>query len=290
MSPADPPTGEGVPPPVALDSGEKSPPGAVVVAAEGIAKSFDGREVLGDVSFTVKKGQTVVVMGRSGSGKTTCLRVLMGQERPDRGRVLLFGKDIFRLPRAAMDRIRRRFGVVFQSGALLNSMNVLENVALPLRELTELDEKVIGIMVKLKLEQVGLRGFEELMPSQLSGGMKKRVGIARALALDPEIMFYDEPTAGLDPVMSAVISQLIREIGQTLGVASVVVSHDMENSLGVADRLIMLYMGRVVIDGTPEEIRKSEDPLVRQFVDGEAEGPIPLRMANVDLVEDLLGE
>jgi phospholipid/cholesterol/gamma-HCH transport system ATP-binding protein len=260
------------------------------VRAEGIAKSFDEREVLSDVHLSVRKGQTVVVMGRSGSGKTTCLRILMGQERPDRGRVMLFGKDINLLPRRQLDEIRRRFGVVFQSGALLNSLDVMENVALPLRELTELDEEVIGIMVKLKLEQVGLRGFEKLMPAQLSGGMKKRVGIARALALDPEIMFYDEPTAGLDPVMSAVISQLIREIAETLGVASVVVSHDMENALAVADRLIMLYLGRVVADGSPEEIRATEDPLVRQFVDGQAEGPIPLRMANVDLVEDLLGE
>lgn len=268
---------------------EKTQLGVEVVRAEEIGKAFDGRPVLSDVSLSVCKGETLVVMGRSGSGKTTCLRVLMGQEKADSGRVLLFDQDITKLRKKEMNGIRRRFGVVFQSGALLNSMNVFENVALPLRKLTELDEEVIEIVVKLKLEQVGLRGFEDLMPAQLSGGMRKRVGIARALALDPEIIFYDEPTSGLDPVMTAVISQLIREISSSLGVASVVVTHDMESAFSVADQMLMLYLGEVVARGTPEEIRGTADPLVRQFVDGKAEGPIPLRQATTDLVEDLLG-
>ncbi len=213
----------------------------------------------------------------------------MGQEKADRGRVLLFDQEIAKLRKKEMNGIRRRFGVVFQSGALLNSLNVFENVALPLRKLTELDTEVIQIVVTLKLEQVGLRGFEDLMPSQLSGGMRKRVGIARALALDPEILFYDEPTSGLDPVMTAVISQLIREISSSLGVASVVVTHDMESAFSVADQMLMLYLGEVVARGTPQEIRGTDDEVVRQFVDGKAEGPIPLRQATTDLLEDLLG-
>jgi phospholipid/cholesterol/gamma-HCH transport system ATP-binding protein len=242
------------------------------------------------VSFTVRKGETLVIMGGSGSGKTTCLRILMGQETSNHGRVELFGQDIAKISPKEMAGIRRRFGVVFQSGALLASLSVGENVALPLRELTKLDEEVISIMVKLRLEQVGLRDFGHLMPSQLSGGMKKRVSIARALILDPEILFYDEPTSGLDPVMTAIISGLIRELAESLGVASVVVTHDMKSAFDVADRMIMLYRGRVVVEGTPEEIAASDDPLVRQFVDGEADGPIPLRRASVDLVDDLLGD
>jgi phospholipid/cholesterol/gamma-HCH transport system ATP-binding protein len=268
---------------------QQSQLGKEVVRAERISKAFEGRPVLSDVSLSVVKGETLVVMGRSGSGKTTCLRILMGQEKADTGRVLLFDQEVSGLGKKEMNRIRRRFGVVFQSGALLNSLSVFENVALPLRKLTELDEEVIGIVVKLKLEQVGLRGFEALMPAQLSGGMKKRVGIARALALDPEIIFYDEPTSGLDPVMTAVISQLIREISGSLGVASVVVTHDMESAFSVADHMLMLYLGEVVARGTPDEIRATEDELVRQFVDGKAEGPIPLRQATTDLLEDLLG-
>jgi phospholipid/cholesterol/gamma-HCH transport system ATP-binding protein len=271
------------------DSMEKAALGEEIIRAEGVSKAFDGRPVLMDVSLSVPKGETLVVMGRSGSGKTTCLRILMGQEKADTGRVQLFGQDIAALRKKEFDRIRRRFGVVFQSGALLNSLNVFANVALPLRKLTELDEEVIAIVVKLKLEQVGLRGFEELMPAQLSGGMRKRVGIARALALDPEIIFYDEPTSGLDPVMTAVISQLIREINESLGVASVVVTHDMESAFSVADQMVMLYLGEVVARGTPDDLRSTSAELVRQFVDGKAEGPIPLRQATTDLLEDLLG-
>ncbi len=267
---------------------EKLPAGAEILRAEGIRKSYDGHRVLSGIDLSLRKGETLVIMGRSGSGKTTCLRILMGQERPDEGSVHLFGRPVGRIPAKEMNALRRRFGVVFQSGALLNSLTVADNVALPLRELTKLDEKVIRIIVKMKLDQVGLLGFEHLMPAQLSGGMKQRVGIARALALDPELLFYDEPTSGLDPVMTAVITKLIRDISR-LGVGSVVVTHDMKSALAVADRLVMLYMGEIVAEGTPDEIRATQDPLVRQFVDGRAEGPIPLQTARVDLLEDLLG-
>ncbi|MEN8150006.1 MAG: ABC transporter ATP-binding protein [Planctomycetota bacterium] len=266
------------------------PRGTVVVKADHLAKSFRGRMVLEDISLTVQTGKTLVIMGGSGSGKTTCLRILMGQETADRGEVELFGSNIRRIPRPELDAIRRRYGVVFQSGALLASLSVGENVALPMRELTQLDDEIIGIMVKLRLDQVGLRDFEHLRPSQLSGGMKKRVAIARALALDPEILFYDEPTAGLDPVMTAVISQLIKELSGALGVASVVVTHDMKSAFEVADEMIMLYRGKIVARGTPGEIEKSEDPLVRQFVDGDAEGPVPFRRASDGLLQDLLEE
>jgi len=268
----------------------KVPRGTEVVRAENLARSFRKREVLSDISLSVRTGKTLVIMGGSGSGKTTCLRILMGQDAPDRGSVRLFGTDIHRARPVELSAIRRRYGVVFQSGALLNSLSVGENVALPMRELTKLDDEVIAIMVKLRLDQVGLRDFEHLRPSQLSGGMKKRVAIARALALDPEILFYDEPTSGLDPVMTAVITQLIRELSDALGVASVVVTHDMKSAFEVADHMIMLYRGKVVAEGAPEELRTTNDPLVRQFVDGDAEGPIPLRRAAVGLVEDLLDD
>jgi phospholipid/cholesterol/gamma-HCH transport system ATP-binding protein len=267
---------------------KKVPAGIEVVRAQHLAKSFGRREVLSDVSLTVDTGKTLVIMGGSGSGKTTCLRILMGQEVPNRGTVHLFGKNIYGLPPKELAGVRRRYGVVFQSGALLNSLSVGENVALPMRELTRLDDEVIGIMVKLRLDQVGLRDFENLRPSQLSGGMKKRVGIARALALDPEILFYDEPTSGLDPVMTAVITKLIRELSQNLGVASVVVTHDMKSAFEVADHIIMLYRGNVVAEGPPADLAESDDPIVRQFVNGEADGPIPLMRAATGLEEDLL--
>jgi phospholipid/cholesterol/gamma-HCH transport system ATP-binding protein len=261
----------------------------MVIEAEELAKSYQGRVVLSDVSFTVDSGETLVIMGRSGSGKTTCLRILMGQVLPDRGRVALFGRDLAGLSRRELAGVRRRFGVVFQSGALLNSLSVKENVALPLRELTALDREVVSLMVKLRLEKVGLRDYADYMPDELSGGMKKRVGIARALIMDPEILFYDEPTAGLDPVMTAVINQLIMDIAKGLGVASVVVTHDMESAFRVADRMIMLFEGRVVAEGTPEEVRRSRDPILRQFVDGDHEGPVSYTGSSTSLSDDLLG-
>jgi phospholipid/cholesterol/gamma-HCH transport system ATP-binding protein len=260
-----------------------------VIEAEGVARSFQGRTVLSDVSFTVRTGETLVIMGRSGSGKTTCLRILMGQVRPDHGRVALFGRDLAGLARRELAATRRRFGVVFQSGALLNSLSVKENVALPLRELTALDGDVISLMVKMRLEKVGLRDYADYLPDELSGGMKKRVGVARALIMDPEVLFYDEPTAGLDPVMTAVINQLIRDVARGLDVASVVVTHDMESAFKVADRMIMLFEGRVVAEGSPEEVRKSRDPVLRQFVDGNHDGPVSYTESSVRYSDDLLG-
>jgi phospholipid/cholesterol/gamma-HCH transport system ATP-binding protein len=263
--------------------------GDVIVRCRGVRMSYDGRPILKGVDLEVKKGETLVIMGGSGHGKSTMLRLMIGAERPDSGTVELFGKDITNLGEQELYPIKKRFGVLFQSGALYNSMTVGENIALPLREHTDLDEKIISIIIKLKLELVGLRDFEHLVPSQLSGGMKKRVGLARAIALDPEIIFYDEPGAGLDPVMLAVIDELIMGLGEKLGVASIVVTHEMQSAFRIADRMVLMHGGLILAEGTPEQIRTTSDPVVQQFIQGKAEGPIPLRLSSRDFAEDLLG-
>ena len=253
----------------------------VVIAVDHVAKAFASAQVLKDVSFTVARGETVVVIGGSGCGKSTLLRVMAGVYRPDAGRVVFFGQHLRQLAPEGLDAVRKRFGLVFQFGALYNSMTVSENVALPLREHTELADEVVDIMVDMKLQLVGLRGIGEMMPEQLSGGMRKRVGLARALALDPEVLFYDEPTAGLDPVMAGVINRLIADLRSALGVTSVVVTHDMRSAVSLADRILMLHGGRVVAQGTPEEIENSRDPVVKQFISGSPEGPIRIDDAMV---------
>ena len=260
-----------------------------VIRVETVGMDFSGRIVLDSVSMDVYHGETLVVMGGSGCGKSTLLRVMIGSYQPSRGRVSLFGQDITNLSEKEMDKLRLRFGILFQSGALYNSMTVGENVALPMHEHTDLDDGIIDIMVKMKLELVGLRDFGELMPSQISGGLKKRVGLARAIALDPEIIFYDEPSAGLDPIVAGVIDMLIMDLSKKLGVTSVVVTHDMNSAFKIADRMIMLYQGRVVASGTAAEIKSSADPVVQQFITGAPDGPIPLRMSKTDFGKDLIG-
>ncbi len=245
-----------------------------VISVKSLVKTFGGRRVLDGVTLDIHRGETFVIMGGSGCGKSTFLRHLIGAIRPDSGEVWMFGQDIAKASEDSMDEIRKKFGMLFQSGALFDSMTVGENVALPLREHTKLDDSVIQIMVKMKLELVGLRGFEHLMPSQLSGGMKKRVGLARAIALDPAIIFYDEPTAGLDPIMTGVVDKLTIDLTKRLGLTSVVVTHDMNSVFRIADRIVMFHQGRIRQIGTPDEIRKSKDPIVQQFITGEAEGPI----------------
>jgi phospholipid/cholesterol/gamma-HCH transport system ATP-binding protein len=263
--------------------------GDVIVRVRDVRMSYDGRPVLKGVNLEVRKGETLVIMGGSGHGKSTMLRLLIGAEKPDTGTIEIFGKEITELSEQELYPIKKRFGVLFQSGALYNSMTVGENIALPLREHTDLDEKIISIIIKLKLELVGLRDFEHLVPSQLSGGMKKRVGLARAIALDPEIIFYDEPGAGLDPVMLAVIDELIMGLGEKLGVASIVVTHEMQSAFRIADRMVLMHGGLILAEGTPEQIRTTSDPVVQQFIQGKAEGPIPLRLSSRDFAEDLLG-
>jgi phospholipid/cholesterol/gamma-HCH transport system ATP-binding protein len=260
-----------------------------MIAVRHLRKSFGGRVVLEDVNFTVERGTVCVVMGGSGSGKSTILRHLIGAHMPDAGEVYLDGENIVGLTERQLQQVRRKFGMLFQGGALLNSMTVGENVALPIRHHTDLPEETIAIMVKLKLELVGLRDAEHLKPSQISGGMQKRVSLARAIALDPKIVFYDEPSAGLDPIVTGVIDTLMVDLTKKMGITSLVVTHDMTSAFRIADQMIMLHRGRIVAAGTPEEIRNSENPLVQQFITGAPDGPIPLRMSQRDYAEDILG-
>ncbi len=262
--------------------------GEVLIRVKGLEKSFGQRKILDGVNLEVRRGETLVIMGGSGCGKSTLLRHLIGALAPDAGTVELFGKDLAALDEEGLNAVRRRFGVLFQSGALFNSLTVGENIALPLREHTPFAEEIIRIVVNMKLELVGLRDFRDLMPAQISGGMKKRVGLARALALDPEIIFCDEPGAGLDPVVAGIIDKLIMDLTRKLGVTSVVVTHEMGSAFRIADRMVMLFEGRIVAEGTAEEIRGSPDPLVQQFIRGEPDGPIPLRCSRIEYETDLL--
>lgn len=259
-----------------------------IIQVNNLVKSFEGRVVLDGINLTIEKGKVTAIMGGSGCGKSTLLRHLIGVIRPDSGEIWARGKDITRFDENEMEEYRKHFGMLFQGGALLNSLTVKDNIALPLREHTRLDEKIIGVMVKMKLELVGLRDFEHLKPSQLSGGMQKRVALARALALDPEIVFYDEPTSGLDPVVSGVIDELIMNLSQRMKITSVVVTHDTRSAFKIAHKMVVLYRGKVVADGTPDQIRNSQDPLVQQFIAGSPDGPIPLRQSSRDYLEDLL--
>ena len=241
-------------------------------------------------------------MGGSGCGKSTMLRCMIGSHKVDEGQIELFGRDIAKLDEDGLDEVRRNFGILFQSGALFNSMTVAENVALPLQEHTDLDPGTIEIMVKIKLELVGLREHADKYPAQISGGMKKRAGLARALSLDPRILFYDEPSAGLDPVTSAEIDRLIVDLTKKVGVTSVVVTHEMDSAFTIADRMVMLDKGRVLklesrewFDNLrkmpPEEAEKltEDERIIRQFLRGDAEGPITERKAASNYAEDLLG-
>ncbi len=260
-----------------------------ILEVRGVRKFFDGHQVLNDISLMVAPGETVVILGPSGCGKSTLLRVIIGEYTPDAGHVYLWGEDVCCASPERLDKVRQRFGILFQSGALYSSMTVGENVALPLQEHTDLDAQIIEMVVKMKLELVGLRDFENLMPSQISGGMRKRVGLARAIARDPEILFYDEPTAGLDPIATSVIDQLIIDLRTKLGVTSIVVTHDMKSALRIGDRIAMLYNGEFIAIGAPDDFRDPTDARVRQFVEGLADGPIPLRVSKTDYLSDLLG-
>lgn len=273
-----------------------------IISVRHLKKSFDGRTVLSGVNLDIYPGETMVIMGGSGSGKSTLLRHMIGTFQPDEGEVWLFGENLAELDDEGMDRLRRRFGILFQSGALFQSMSIAENVALPLQEHTDLDPEIIDIQVKIKLELVGLREHADKYPAQISGGMKKRAGLARALALDPRILFYDEPSAGLDPVTSAEIDRLITGLTRKMGVTSVVVTHEMDSAFSIADRMAMLDKGRMVVVEKREWFERlrdmpkdqvaalSEDQqMVRQFLRGEADGPITARREATRYADDLLG-
>jgi len=260
----------------------------VVIKAENVVRKFGDRTILNGISIEVYKGETFVIMGGSGCGKSTLLRHLIGAIKPDSGKVSLLGQDLSVLNEDELDKVKKRIGMSFQSAALFDSMTVGENVSLPLKEHTKLDKNVIDIVVKMKLEMVGLRGFEALMPSQLSGGMRKRVALARAIAMDPDIVFYDEPTAGLDPIVAGVIDKLILDLSKKLSITSVVVTHDMKSVFSIADRVAMLYEGRVLEVGTPSQIKSSKNEMVQQFINGSPDGPIKFFQQKDDYLEQLI--
>jgi phospholipid/cholesterol/gamma-HCH transport system ATP-binding protein len=247
-----------------------------VITARDLSYRVGGKTILRRVSLHVDKGETLAVMGISGAGKSTLLKCLAGLLRPSAGQVLIGDVDISRMREADMDNVRRRIGMVFQYAALFDSLNVYENVSFGVRRHTRLSEPEIAEIVRARLAMVGLRGTEDMMPSELSGGMQKRVGLARALALNPETVLYDEPTAGLDPITSATIAELIVKTRKEFGVTSVLVSHDIPTIKRVSNRIAMLHEGRIVATGTVEEMERNPDPTVKQFMEGNTEGPIQI--------------
>ena len=242
-----------------------------MISLRDLRVQYGEREILHGINFDVQRGETLVILGGSGSGKSTLLRTLVGLERPSQGQIWIRGRDIATISSAELDDIRKKVGMSFQGGALFGSMTVGENVALPLREHTKLEASTIEIIVRLKLDQVGLSGFEDYMPSQLSGGMKKRAAVARALAMDPEILFFDEPSAGLDPIIAAGIDQLILELKKAFHMTIIVVTHELASAFLIADRMVLIDKGNVVAIGPTGEMRSSAQPRVRQFFDRVAE-------------------
>ncbi|MFA5117042.1 MAG: ABC transporter ATP-binding protein [Candidatus Omnitrophota bacterium] len=245
-----------------------------MIEIEGVSKSFNGRKVLDNLDLAVKRGETKVIIGRSGCGKSVLLKHIVGLLYPDAGRVSVSGNDISLLSEKELNSVRMKIGMVFQGGALFDSLTVGENVGFGLIEHLCLEQKDVADRIKESLDLVELHGVEDLMPSELSGGMKKRVSLARALCIKPEVILYDEPTTGVDPITADSINSLIRGLHDRLGETSIVVTHDMKSAYKVADRIAMMYKGKIIAEGTPEEIQKLGDPVVHQFINGLASGPI----------------
>lgn len=245
-----------------------------MISVQHVDKTLGGRKVLDDLTFDVERGESLVIVGGSGVGKSVALKHIIGLMKPDRGHIIVDGQDINEMKAVALNRFRRKFGMSFQEGALFDSMSVFENIAFPLRRQTKFSEQQIAARVDECLDLVHLEGVASKRPSELSGGMRRRVGFARAISLKPEILLFDEPTTGLDPVISDVIAELIVEMDKTLSTTTVTITHDMKVAFKIADRVAMLYKGRIVEEGTPEEFRRSTDPIVRQFIEGRAEGPL----------------
>ena len=262
--------------------------GEVVVSIRDVDFSYapGERQILSGLNMEFRRGQVVAVMGGSGCGKTTILRLIGGQYRAQSGEVLFEGDDIGRMSSAELMTARRRRGMLFQFGALFTDLSVFENVAFPLREHTNLNEELLRALVLLKLNAVGLRGARDLMPSQISGGMARRVALARAIALDPPLIMYDEPFAGLDPISLGITARLIRDLNEALGATSLLVTHDIEETFAIADYVYFIANGHIGAEGTPEELSRSDDPFVRQFLDASPDGPVPFHYPGIILEND----
>jgi len=267
-----------------------SPDDAYAVELKGVSFKRGTRSIFNNVDIRIPRGKVTGIMGPSGCGKTTLLRLMGAQLRPSEGQVWVNGQNLPDLSRSDLFDARKQMGVLFQSGALFTDLDVFENVAFPLRVHTELPEEMIRDIVLLKLQAVGLRGAVELMPDELSGGMKRRVALARAIALDPQILMYDEPFVGQDPIAMGVLVRLIRLLNDALGITSIVVSHDLSETASIADYLYVVGDGQVLGQGTPQELMSSDNPRIRQFMTGEPDGPVPFHYPAPDFREDLLGK
>ena len=260
----------------------------ILVDIRNMTFKREERVIYNDISLSIPKGKVTAIMGPSGIGKTTLLRLIGGQLKPESGNIFFDGKDIPRLSRNALYETRKRMSMLFQSGALFSEMSVYDNIAFPIREHTNLPENLIEKMVLMKLEAVGLRGARGLRPSELSGGMARRAALARSIALDPELILYDEPFAGQDPISMGVIVRLIRSLNDALGLTSVVVSHDVPEVMGIADYIYIIAEQKIIGQGTPEQIAEQTSPLVRQFVNGESDGPVPFHYKAAPYREELI--
>jgi phospholipid/cholesterol/gamma-HCH transport system ATP-binding protein len=260
--------------------------GEILISLQDLRVQYGDREILHGISFDVRRGETMVILGGSGSGKSTLLRTLVGLEKPTSGKILIKNQNIASISQRDMDEIRKKIGMSFQGGALFGSMTVGENVALPLLEHTKLEPSTIEIILRLKLDQVGLAGFEDYMPSQLSGGMKKRAAVARALAMDPEILFFDEPSAGLDPIIAAGIDQLILDLKKAFHMTIIIVTHELASAFLIADRMVLIDKGNLVAIGTVNEMQSSTQPRVRQFLDRVAEPEVSQEMDYLQMLTE----
>ncbi|WP_246173005.1 ABC transporter ATP-binding protein [Thermochromatium tepidum] len=268
---------------------DEAPGPDVLVEIRGLCFRRGERVIFEDLDLDIRRGMVTAVMGPSGTGKTTLLQLITGQLHPEAGTIRVAGEDVGRLGRDGLYRLRRRMGMLFQSGALLTDLSVFDNVAYPLREHTKLSDSLVRKLVLLKLEAVGLRGARDLMPNELSGGMARRVALARAIALDPMMILYDEPFTGQDPISMGMLMALIRQLNDASGLTSILVSHDVRETARIADHLYLIFEGRVVAQGTPDALANDRSPWVRQFLDGLPDGPVRFHYPAPPLAEDLFG-